>query len=77
MNITFYLQDMKKGGERGKRCYDTNNQPKRATSKYEQEGQFCLGVAKDGVQTKMSPTISFSGMYRKIFIYRSNSTNYQ
>ena len=26
--------------------YDTNNQPKRATFKYEQEGQFCLGVAK-------------------------------
>ena len=26
--------------------YNTNNQPKRATFKYEQEGQFCLGVAK-------------------------------
>ena len=26
--------------------YETNNQPKRATFKYEQEGQFCLGVAK-------------------------------
>ena len=26
--------------------YDTNNQPKMATSKYEQEGRFCLGVAK-------------------------------
>ena len=26
--------------------YDTNNQPKRATFKYEQEGKFCLGVAK-------------------------------
>ena len=26
--------------------YDTNNQNKRATFKYEQEGQFCLGVAK-------------------------------
>ena len=30
--------------ERG--VYDTNNQPKRATFKYEQEGRFCLGVAK-------------------------------
>ena len=30
--------------ERG--VYDTNNQPKRASFKYEQEGQFCLGVAK-------------------------------
>ena len=26
--------------------YDTNNQPKRETFKYEQEGRFCLGVAK-------------------------------
>ena len=30
--------------ERG--LYDTNNQPKRASFKYKQEGQFCLGVAK-------------------------------
>ena len=30
--------------ERG--VYDTNNQPKRASFKYEREGQFCLGVAK-------------------------------
>ena len=30
--------------ERG--VYDTNNQPKRASFKYEQEGLFCLGVAK-------------------------------
>ena len=30
--------------ERG--FYNTNNQPKRATFKYEQEGRFCLGVAK-------------------------------
>ena len=26
--------------------YGTNNQPKKATFKYEQEGSFCLGVAK-------------------------------
>ena len=26
--------------------YNTNNQPKKATFKYKQEGQFCLGVAK-------------------------------
>ena len=25
---------------------NTNNQPKKATFKYEQEGRFCLGVAK-------------------------------
>ena len=30
--------------ERG--VYDTKNQPKRASFKYEQEGRFCLGVAK-------------------------------
>ena len=30
--------------ERG--VYNTNNQLKRATFKYEQEGRFCLGVAK-------------------------------
>ena len=26
--------------------YETNNQPKKVTFKYEQEGRFCLGVAK-------------------------------
>ena len=26
--------------------YETINQPERETSKYEQEGRFCLGVAK-------------------------------
>ena len=30
--------------ERG--VYNTNNQPERATFKYEQEGRFCLGLAK-------------------------------
>ena len=30
--------------ERG--VYDTNNQPKRAIFKYEQEGRLCLGVAR-------------------------------
>ena len=31
----------------GKRCvYETNNQPKKASIKYEQEGLFCLVVAK-------------------------------
>ena len=32
--------DVKKGK------YGTNNQPKKSTFKYEQEGRFCLGVAK-------------------------------
>ena len=26
--------------------YETNNHPKKSTFKYEQEGRFCLGVAK-------------------------------
>ena len=30
--------------------YNTNNQPKRATFKYKQEGRFCLGVAKVKIQ---------------------------
>ena len=29
----------------------------------------------DLVHPKMSPTLSFSGMYRKLFIYRMNKTN--
>ena len=32
--------DVKRG------VYETNNQPKKATFKYKQEGKFCLGVAK-------------------------------
>ena len=32
--------DVKRG------VYETNDQPKKATFKYEQEGRFCLGVAK-------------------------------
>ena len=36
--------------ERG--FYDTNNQPKRASFKYEQEGRFCLGVAKVEIQDR-------------------------
>ena len=32
--------------EVGRGVYEANNQPKKATFKYEQEGRFCLGVAK-------------------------------
>ena len=31
----------------------------------------------DGVQPKISPTISFSGIYQKSFIFSGNRTNYQ
>ena len=46
--------------------YDTNNQPKKATFKYEQEGRFCFGVAniksKDGTITgKQFPIFDYSG----------------
>ena len=44
-NIVFPING--EGGmdlERG--IYNTNNQPNKATFKYEQEGRFCLGVAK-------------------------------
>ena len=46
--------------------YDTNNQTKKATFKYEQEGRFCLGVAnieiKNGTITgKQCPVFDYSG----------------
>ena len=46
--------------------YDTNNQPKKATFKYEQEGRFCLGVSmiesKNGTITgKLCPVFNYSG----------------
>ena len=46
--------------------YDMSNQPKKATSKYEQEGILCLGVAKieskDGTITgKWCPVFDYSG----------------
>ena len=39
--------------ERG--VYNTNNQPKRATFKYKQEGRFCLSVAE--VENQYGTTI--------------------
>ena len=52
--------DVKKGK------YETNNQPKKATFKYEQEGRFCLGVDKiesnNGTITgKHCPVFDYSG----------------
>ena len=46
--------------------YDTNNQPKKATFKYEQEGRLYLGVAKiegkNGTITgKRCPVFDYSG----------------
>ena len=46
--------------------YDTNNQPKKATFKYEQEGRFCFVVAniksKNGTITdKRCPVLDYSG----------------
>ena len=46
--------------------YDTKNEPKKATFKYEQEGRFCLGVSKieskNGTITcKQCPVFDYSG----------------
>ena len=46
--------------------YDTNNQPKKATFKYEQEGRFCLGVANIEIENgtitgKRCPVFDYSG----------------
>ena len=38
---------------------------------------FFIFFAPDLFQPKMSPTLSFSGMYRKSFIHRRNRTNSQ
>ena len=47
--------------------YETNDQPKKSTFKYEQEGRFCLGVArieiKNGMITgKRCPIFDYSGV---------------
>ena len=46
--------------------YETNNQPNRATFKYEHEGRLCLGVAKveskDGTKkVKCCPVFDYIG----------------
>ena len=44
-NVLFQrYEEIKVDVERG--VYETNNQPKKSTFKYEQEGRFCLRVAK-------------------------------
>ena len=44
--------------------YDTNNQPKNATFKYEQEGRLCLGVAK--IESK---NVTITGKRCPVFDY--------
>ena len=46
--------------ERG--VYDTNNQLKRETFKYKQEGRFCLGVAKVENKEDKKNTKALSGV---------------
>ena len=46
--------------------YDTNNQPKKSTFKYWQEGRFCLGVAKIEIKNgtitgKQCPVFDYLG----------------
>ena len=52
----------------GRGVYETNNQPKRATCKYKQEGLFCLGVAK--VESKEYGTITWKCF--PVFDYTGN-----
>ena len=45
---------------------ETNNQPKKETFKYDQEGQFCLGVAKveskyGTITGKRCPVFGYTG----------------
>ena len=49
----------------GRGVYETNNQPKKATFKYKQGGQFCLGLAK--VESKQYGTITVK--YCLVFNY--------
>ena len=62
--------------------YEKNNQPKKSTFKYEQEGRFCLGVAKveskeDGKITgKRCPVFDYTGKkIVKIDSYRKEILN--
>ena len=46
--------------------YDTNNQPKKAPFKYEQQGRFCHGVANieskyETITGKRCPVFDYSG----------------
>ena len=53
--------DVKRG------VYETNNQLKKATFKYEQEGRFCLGVAE--VESK---DVTITGKRCPVFDYTEN-----
>ena len=37
---------------------------------------YIIFLIMDGFQTKISPSISFSGIYQKLFIYSRNRTNF-
>ena len=56
--------------ERG--MYDTNNQPKKASFKYKQEGRFCLGLAK--VESKDG---TITGTRCPVFEYTGNKLSRQ
>ena len=46
MNVMFFPRNEEGKVDVKRGVYDTDNQPKRASFKYEQEGRLCLGVAK-------------------------------
>ena len=67
MNVMFSFQEMKKGKWMWKDVYETKNQPKKETVKYDQEGRFCLGVAKveskeyGKITGKRCPVLNYTG----------------
>ena len=68
INIIFFSTH-EEGGVVVEICvYDTNNPPRKATFKYEQEGRFCIGVAK--VESKEDGTIT--GNLFPVFDYTGN-----
>ena len=46
MNVIFFPRNEEEKVDVKRGVYETNNQPKKATFKYEREERFCLGVAK-------------------------------
>ena len=54
--------------------YNTNNQPKRATFKYKQEGRFCLGVESFQLQMGFSfPFLRANDLHSSLLNIRARS----
>ena len=57
-------------------CLNCRYQPSRFTEKVTLDVDYNV-ICKDLFQPKMSPTLSFYGMYQKSFIYCRNRNNSQ